>query len=326
MVVLVPIIKIIYVAAKGNDMQHRTGNQQKGFTLIEMMLVAAVIGMLFVMFVGYTEQRTRTLTIDRASQQMQQILNGALSYYIANGAWPTTIADLQAPTSYVPSNIKSPWATTYTAIPVPPVAPSTVSVLFEVYVDLPAGLKGADAIGATLAGKIPYGNSTTGSTPTRVTAMVNLPGQNVNNATAVNFAGLYHNGACVPMPSCPQYDGSGNSMQPEVVIVPVSISGANDPGTTNVYPITSFTAYASGVPSANPASCPGGAGDAACTASTSSTGKFWRACVQVVTSKGTVTWDAITAPKTAQLPVLMAMTRCAVQNEPSGDPFSVFGP
>jgi hypothetical protein len=147
-----------------------------------------------------------------------------------------------------------------------------------------------------------------------------------NDATGINFAGVYRNGACVPVPSCPN-DGSGNPMVAKVYIVPVSLSGANDPGTNNVYPVTSFTAFASGAPSATPATCgTGNAPSLPCTAGSSSTGTWWRACLQVVTSKGTVQWDGTTAPFTEDMPAVMAITRCAVQNEPTGDPFNVFGP
>ncbi len=314
-------------------MTKQLGRKQLGVTLIETMLVAVVIGMMFVMYVGYTEQRTRTMTIDRASQQMQQILNAALSYYIANGDWPTALSDMQpAPSGsstipYVPANISSPWpGSPYDAKPIGQI-PSTSPpkyMLFQVSVTLPATLHGAAAIAATLAGKLPYGQSTSVA-PFTVTAAVNLPGQNVNNATAVNFAGLYHNGACVPVPTCPVTDASGNPMTPEVIVTPVSLSGANDAGTTNVYPITSFTAFATGGTNSSPANC-GASPDPACDINTSSSGKFWRACVQVVTSKGTVTWDASSSPATAQLPVMMAMTRCIIQNEAAGSDFSVFGP
>ena len=36
-----------------------------------------------------------------------------------------------------------------------------------------------------------------------VVAAVNIPGQNLNNAGAVTFAGLYYHGGCVPVPQCP---------------------------------------------------------------------------------------------------------------------------
>jgi type II secretory pathway pseudopilin PulG len=304
-------------------MKNHFNKKQLGVTLIEILLVSAVIGMMLVMYIKYTQQRTRTVTIDRASQQMQQVLNGALSYYVVNAAWPVNLAALQAPTPYIPATFKSPWGTAYTAIPVPPVAPATKSVLFQVSVTLPAGLASANAIGAVLAGKLPAGVSSVGS-PTTITATINLPGQNVNNATAVNFAGLYKNGACVPVPSCPVTDGSGNAMTPEVIITPVSLSGANDNGTTNAYPITSFTAFASSAPSGAPASCTGAGGSPICDAATSPTGLFWRACAQVVTSKGTVVWTATTAAQVQ--PVMMAMTRCIIQNEASGSSFAVFGP
>ena len=43
-----------------------------------------------------------------------------------------------------------------------------------------------------------------------VTAQVTTPGQNLNNARSVNFVGIYHNGACVPVPNCPGYNPSAS--------------------------------------------------------------------------------------------------------------------
>ena len=309
-------------------MQTRCGNKVHGATLVEMMMVATIIGLFFVMLVGYSTQRARQAAIDHASQQIQQILSASLSYYNANATWPTSLAAMQSPnTPYIPTPMVSPWGTTYIVSPVAPIAPSTNSILFQVSTTLPVKLKGRDAIGAVLAGTLPYGISTTGANTT-VTATVNLPGQIVNNAEAVNFAGMYHTGTCVPVPTCPPTDAAGNPMVAEIMAVPSSVSGTNDPTPPppipppNVYPLSSFTAYATS-PAADPDPCDpasGGARDI-CTG-TSSTNMFWRVCLRMITSKGLVVLDA----GSAEYAVIMAMTRCSVPGEPAGDPFNVWGP
>lgn len=284
-----------------------------GFTLIEMMLVTVVVSMFLVMGTNYMQQRTRSAMIDRASVQMMQILNAGLSYYVNNGTWPASLATLQSD-SYLPTTtIRSPWGTVYTSTPTP-----VTNRVFTVSMSLPSGYSGHQAIGQVLAGKLPFGIRTTAGPLTTVSASVNIPGQNLNNARAVNFAGLYHNGACVPEPICP-VDLGGTAMTPSVMVVPVSASGMSDPNSTNVYPISSFTAYAT-APSTAPLACTGGAG-VACDGGTAG-GRYWRVCLNVVTSKGLVTWDSTSGPTA----VVMALTRCAITGEPSGSAFSVWGP
>ncbi len=284
-----------------------------GFTLIEMMLVTVVVSLFMVMGTSYMQQRTRSAMIDRASVQMMQILNAGLSYYVSNGSWPANLATLQAG-SYLPTTtIRSPWGTVFTSIPTP-----VTNRVFTVSMSLPSGYSGHQAIGQVLAGKLPFGVRTTVGPITTVSASVNIPGQNLNNARAVNFAGLYHNGACIPEPICP-VDLGGTPMTPSVMVVPVSASGMNDPASTNVYPISSFTAYATAL-STTPLACTGGVG-VACSGGTAG-GRYWRVCLNVVTSKGLVTWDATSGPTS----VVMALTRCSVSGEPSGSPFTVWGP
>ncbi len=282
-----------------------------GFTLIEMMLVAVIIGMFFVMMMGYYRERTRAAMVDRASQQMQQILNAGLSYYISHGDWPAAITDLQNPAApYIPvgASINSPWGTPYSAGPVPPVPPSTNSILFSVTLTLPAALVHRSVIGKIIAGKLPYGVSTDGVNTT-VTATVNLPGQNVNNATAVNFSGIFHHGACIPVPACPPTAANGRPMVPEVFVAPISVSGTAEANSNKVYPISSMTAYTTN-PATTPVACTATGAANACQGQ-SATGLFWRACLRIITSRGEVQLDAVTA----EYAQVQATTRCSVQGE-----------
>lgn len=311
----------------------------QGFTLLEMLLVMTIVSAFIYAGVGYIQQRTQALSIDRAAGQIQQILNGALAYYVGNGKWPVLLTDLQTG-GYLPNTtLVSPWATTYKI--------SNNGALFTVSTELPTTLANQRAIGTILAGKLPLASTNTVTsippcTPpapcippfntTTVTASVNIPGQNLNNATAVNFTGIYHNGACVPVPQCPTMP-NGTAMTPSIIVSPGSVSGMNDASSTDVYPISSFTAYATGpgywnVPASGtpPASCNNStstsntcdlnaSGDSAAPA-----GQYWRVCLKVQTAKGDVSWSATTG----QYATVVVSTRCVIPNERSGSSLNVW--
>lgn len=342
-----------------------------GFTLIEILLVMVIVSMIIVMGVNFIEQRTLAMRIDRASTQMQQILNAALAYYVANGHWPADLACLQTDPpdtttgcgSFLPSNLNivSPWGLPYEVAP----APTTPSSLFYVYTPITyATASGqAAAVANTIAGKLPLSyvtSDTTGTPPDNdgtcqpgatdltcnVVASVNIPGQNLNNASAINFAGIYHNGACVPVPTCP-VDQNGIPMTAEIMVAPAGVSGVNDAptnqgqaGCTNddtsqcevaVYPISSFAANAkdpaTATASGGPASCDGSQTSAVCVADDTGTtiqdnNKYWRVCLSTITERGAVT--PTTSPWGQLEGTIIAVTRCAINNESSGSGFHVW--
>lgn len=354
----------------------------KGFSLIEMLLVLVIIGTFIYMGTNYVQQRTTQARIDKTVMDMQQILNAAMSYYVANGSWPQSDAitggmavDNTSLTStdpfyqfreaYLPKasvgSMPSPWA------PVTPTQQALYYVLagdgglFYVYTRInTASIATSNAYAGVIAGRLPQGYvSGQGVSPTGITvppapasctnktcyvvAAVNIPGQNLNNATAVNFVGLYHHGGCIPKPKCP-VDANGNTMTPQVFVVPVSIKGVNNNTTgmeNTVYPISSFTAYATDAPTTNPKA------PALCTGQTSIEGQagatcnensvayngaradgYWRACVQVITEKGDVSktrtdTDPIFYWGYAQ--TVAAYTRCAIKGEAAGSNFQIYG-
>lgn len=304
---------------------------QKGFTLIEMLLVMVIASMILYMSLNYITQRTQSMSIDRTAAQMQQILNAGLSYYVKFGTWPTTgpISTLQA-AGYLPAG------TFVSPIGGQPYTISSSQALFSVSVTLPAS-SNATAVAQIIAGKLPLA-TVSGNT---ITASVNIPGQNLNNASAMNFAGVYHHGGCIPVPTCP-VDKDGQTMQPQVFVVPVSISGVNDEGASNSYPLNSFTAYAKGGTDTSPAYCDGSdhtqTGSRDCTIGTTGGGyggdpvvnwsngpavsKYWRACAQIITQKGDV--SSTRNDDWGNLVTLAAFTRCAINNEPAGSNFNMY--
>lgn len=343
-----------------------------GFTLVEMLLVLAIVGIMIGLSIGYVNQRTRALNIDRASLQMQQILNAGMAYYVNNSQWPADIATLQQagylPVTAVAGQIPSPWGTNYVAAPnaanpgnVPPIP---AGIVFQVSMSFPANMANSAAFAQILAGKLPLGTVNTTVTPppppppvippsstTTVTASVNIPGQSLSNLGNVNFAGIYHNGACVPAPACPAVTGSGASLTPQIMVVPVSASGMSDANSTNVYPISSFTAKAIGnAGGTGPMAIVGGVGPAACLNELSSTagapdtncyadqtnpgtltpggahtgqimsGNYWRVCLYIVTEHGDVTYDTTSGAYAS----VMAITRCGINTENKGSSFNVW--
>ena len=342
----------------------------KGFTLIEMMLVMVIVSAILYMGMGYLQQRMMQLRLDKASAQMQQIMSAALSYYARNGSWPADLNCLKGigcSVAYLPPvPIINPFwpGGEYYIYPGNqlwwPPFPST-GLYVVTYISAPPPR--SYAIATSLAGMLPSAFTTPDgytipcdpSGQCWVIASVPEPGQNLSNATSVNFAGLYHNGACVPVPNCP-LDASGTPLKPKIMVVPVSVTGVGDAPTldatcnpmntsgcaVNAYPLNSFTASAT----AN-ALATAGSGPAGCLTNIPApcynsydingspvgpaitTGQYWRVCLSVATQKGVVsptgaldvmnTWGQISG-------TVLAITRCAMPEEEPGSGFTVWSP
>lgn len=309
-------------------------SKNKGVTLIEVLLVLVIASSILLMIISYSNQKLNQLRMDRTVMQMQQILNAGLAYYVNTGKWPesTDLSDLQP--AYLPTTFKNTWGGTYKI-------KSDVLGLFTVTLDLADKMSKSattDALLGTLAGQLPTGVANLADRT--VTAQVNIPGQNLNNARAVNFASIYSSGACVPAPKCP------GTMKPQIMVVPVAVRGVID-GTTSdaetptVYPLTSFTAFARGANDKGdpieispldcaiekpktPRACLGTDSDVKGT-------KYWRVCLSVVTENGLAYPTKGTGPdkdrQGLQLGSVLAITRCAPATEnPTGTSFKVFTP
>jgi prepilin-type N-terminal cleavage/methylation domain-containing protein len=320
----------------------------KGFSLLEMLLVLVVMSSIILLITNYGTHRMDQYRIDRASAQMQQILNAGLSYYVTNNTWPSNIAALS---EYLPSGgLTSPYGSAYTVGNA-----GTNGSIFTVAVTMPAG-KTNDAI--VLAGELPV--AAIDSTGLIVTAQVVLPPQTLNSARGVNFAAVYHTGSCVPVPVCP----SGFTAQ--IIVVPAGVNGVFDaptksdgstcststiynsttgaPTTTgdcttiNSYPITNFSAFTTGpASSGNPTNCDGTAGrscysDASAGSWSTYSSNAWRVCLTVQTEKGTPPIPTANVGS-GNGPTLFwaqaegyvfAFTRCAPNSESTGSSLNVW--
>jgi prepilin-type N-terminal cleavage/methylation domain-containing protein len=309
----------------------------KGFSLLEMLLVLAITATVIVSILGYTTKKSDEMRRDRTVMQMEQFLNAGLSYYVSFGSWPS-LANLQG--NFLPSGtIKNPWGQGFS------VGANTGGTNPGSQFSVCTTIIGKQAFSAAtvIAGRLPIASvvggavscpttSTTSCTATStactVVSSVNIPGQNLNNARSINFAGLYHNGACVPAPICP------NNMVPTVMAVPVSVSGMNDDASI-VYSISSFTAYvtgvdASGSPGASPLPCSSSSGSTSCYQEGTTllpAGNYWRICLRIISEKGTLTYSSLNL----NAGVILALTRCMPANEYTtprayGSQFTVFSP
>jgi prepilin-type N-terminal cleavage/methylation domain-containing protein len=321
-------------------------NFMKGFTLVELLLVMVIFSIITVMSVGYVSRKADDMRIDRTVLQAQYILNSALAYYVANGQWPDAANQIRLLASGSISSLQTagflpatPILSPYVGIAVG-VLGSTGAYAVAHYttaqysgqlpagafaVMIPVGLTTKQAAtGKIIAGRLPMAFYMAQGF---VVAYVNIPGQNLNNASAINFAGLYHHGACVPVPTCPSSTaGGGTTTTPQIFVMPVSVSGVNDPASSNVYPISSFTAYSTAM-AATPDACT----DSNVVAVTPCTpidgnppasGQYWRVCLQIVTERGNVQYTRSDA--WGNLVTLGAFTRCSISNEPAGSTFSVY--
>jgi prepilin-type N-terminal cleavage/methylation domain-containing protein len=316
---------IILVVIRSNMQKLR-----KGFTLIEMMLVLVIISSIISMLANYTVLHSAQIIRDRATVQMQQILNAGLAYYINTGTWP----NYSTSTFTCPSSALTTLVPTYLPTMVNPymgqtaykISCSAGGVLFSVSVGTPS-----TAEATVLAGMLPMGVAT----GTSVSASVNVPGQNLNNARSVNQTGIYHNGGCVPVPTCPGATSGTTEMTPSIYVAAAQVSGSNETASSNpkLYPITGFTAYAVGGTNSTPPQCPpNGSSTAACSPPNGVSGqKYWRVCIDVSTVAGDIGTNTIGETWTnsnswGQYQSVLAETRCVPSSSNEGDVLSVWEP
>jgi prepilin-type N-terminal cleavage/methylation domain-containing protein len=321
-----------------------TIKRAKGFSLVEMLLVLVIVSGLMILFISFSTQKIAQKNRELLAVSMQQILAASLAYYVNNAAWPSLSALTTG--NYLPVTITK--ATVYhTAFTVSSVASTGI---FSVSTSINGPTAFAKGSAAVVAGLLPMGYSS-GST---VTGQVTIPGQNLNNATAINFAGVYMTGGCVPAPTCPL------NMSPTIYVVPANVAGINTPPSscgsdvndsttctgTTLSPITSYAAWAVGNSAGGPdtqynlmdcavqtASVVDSSGSCQSLDSNASTQKYWRVCLTITTSNGPVDPNASRAMGNAYATQqahlqgnVIAFTRCIPNpaDAPVGTPVNVW--
>lgn len=342
------------------NIHHRM--KQRGFTLVEMLLVMVVISALFYMGIRYMDQKTRTERIDRTVTQMQQILNSSLAYYISQNAWPvgatawSSTSILQNAGFLTPGTFANPWAPVLDTATYPSsysLGTDTQKKQLHVITYIGTGLLAA-ANARVIAGKLPLAQAcktfnkddttacaacAVAADPCYVVTSINIPGQNLNNAMSVNFAGLFHSGACVKAPTCPL-----STMEPIIIVVPTAVAGITEaPTGTNcnannlqncqiiTQPVTSYIGYATALHTSAgttpaPNICGSTTTSADCLSDSNGTkitnavagDKYWRVCIGIDTSNGRVSPTGGNSNPWGQLSgTVSVFTRCALPNENS---------
>lgn len=88
------------------------GHRRGGFTLIELIVVMAIIALLFAMVIGTMDYAKRRAKESQAQSQIQQLQDGLQKYYTKFGRYPTTLA---AVSNYMDSGftLVDPWGKQY---------------------------------------------------------------------------------------------------------------------------------------------------------------------------------------------------------------------
>lgn len=303
---------------------------EKGVSLIEMLLVLVVLGMILVMINNYYQTSIQQQKYDRASVDIQQILSAASSYYMLMNKWPSTLACLdgvggsECTVKFLSGMAakKNPWGQPYSI--------SSAGVNLPFYVHTLIGgrtLASARAQRRTMIGIVPMGAVGTGApqvlfgqTYLPFDASINTPAKALwNNRGQLNFAGIYHHGGCVPVPQCPP------NTTPQVFVVPTQIVGAGNSSGNYAMDISNFSSYATGpaAPNAVP-NCYslGGIGPACVDGGSSTAAQYWRVCASVLTPAGYA--DDINPNSWGQAQALMAVTRCSPNVEKTGSGFNIY--
>lgn len=88
-------------------MMNKIGNKLRGFSLLEMLLVIAVLAVISIAGISYLRDKALNLKIDKTALQIQQWLEASLAYQIDNGNPPESIEKL------LPADCKNPTGTYY---------------------------------------------------------------------------------------------------------------------------------------------------------------------------------------------------------------------
>ena len=154
---------------------------QSGFTLIEIMFVIAILAVVSAIGLNTYKQRTENAKLDRASLQIQQILQSGSAYYVNHVGdtepWPNSITQIEF-RPYLPFGGSdtaplNPWGHDYQTI-----TPGSQQLRFGVTTVLPS-----EKLAQRLASKLPNAE-VTGKT---VDAEITIPGQAefINTKTVV---------------------------------------------------------------------------------------------------------------------------------------------
>ena len=82
-------------------------NENKGFTLIELMIVVAIIGILAAIAIPAYQDYTKRAYVAEGLHMADSIKNGLAEHYASSGLWPSTNASAGLPSNPASINTKA---------------------------------------------------------------------------------------------------------------------------------------------------------------------------------------------------------------------------
>lgn len=152
--------------------------KNKGYTLIELLLVIVIIGTLAFASIGFVYQYNNNLKVTRTAHQVSQWLQAAQKFYFDNNRWPNP-KELEVNSELVKGlDKKNPWAQPFTM--------QATKKLFQVTTRVPSS-----AIAKRVEAEIPFastnGNEVTGYIYQPYAPLKNLPPMRLMDVYVVRF-------------------------------------------------------------------------------------------------------------------------------------------
>jgi prepilin-type N-terminal cleavage/methylation domain-containing protein len=241
--------------------------KNSGFTLLELMLVLALVAILLVAGLAAYQIQVRNFKIDKTALQMQAWLQAGLAFYVDCNEWPNpanqsdimlamtgidghpitpaACSTLSQPVmkAYMPAGADSngPWPNSYAI----GVGSGAYANLFQVSTDLPFdntnNPPGLQAIASSIAGRLPNAtvvNDTSQKTPQiEIQTAIGIPGSALTNHGYILNMQIVNSNQ-VSNVLYPQANDCPKNMMPQVVSAPVNFSA---PVTNNFDSVTTET-------------------------------------------------------------------------------------
>jgi type II secretory pathway pseudopilin PulG len=191
--------------------------KQRGFALLEVALAVIIAASVFLATIEFLDISTHRASAQRIGQEINEIFNAAISYYLVNGdSWPQSMQDL-VDAGLLPKKPTNPWSYPYKVDN----ADSTVKKT-----DWTLGTCLPNSVATNLAALLPFGTiadstqdncGTTAASIKYVTTKINQTiGGQKDNLSIV----MVKSGDRVGAPACPI--AGGKQYEPHIYLLPAA--------------------------------------------------------------------------------------------------------
>lgn len=252
--------------------------RQQGFTLLELLLVLAVIAVMISVTISFSRNKIRDTHVAITVQQLQLIQSAALAYYDIKQKWPNDISDLRGTGSdgqgipLLPQSLViNPFCQSigdtscnyiFIAPPLPTPSNPTPRPTALLYTQLPpvaynspVGLAITSSINQQFADALTpsdddwlncqnyYGRTIPGNANTTVVLKLLPPGMESSSTSyQVLYSGLFHVGEQIPTNQNNARFQCPKGFSPHYFAWPVRVNGLQIGSTANL-PVSAYSAY-----------------------------------------------------------------------------------